>query len=57
MSAAVATGFAIVLLALASCCCAAPLPRLLVRCGSGFETRGYMAIAVGFASLALASFA
>ena len=54
-----ATGFAIaiVLLALASCCCAPPLPRLLVRYCSGFETRGYMAIVVGFASLALVSFA
>lgn len=58
MSAAAVTGFAtaIVLLMLVSCCCAVPLPWLFVRCGSGFETKGYMAIVVGFVSLALASF-
>ena len=60
-SAAAAAGFATVgvLLALASCCCAPPPTRLLVRCGSQLETRGYLAIVVGLlgASLALASFA
>ena len=53
-------GFATVgvLLALVSYCCASPPTRLLVWCGSEFETREYLAIVVGLlgASLALASF-